>query len=399
MVHQSFVDFLVEEEVDLRATHDRVASFYLSAWGGLDAGLPALFDPRGEGELEDYGLRHLAEHLERAGRVDDLHRLLRLERRGGGVEAGTARAENAWYAARERVGQTQGYMNDLARAARLVQVADRPDVKPSQLKTSIGLGIRYALMSASLNSLARNIPPTLIAALVEKGVWLASQGLAYARVLSHQKKGRSIDRNQPPISDHHERATVLRETLGRVAPGDRRRRVPGRRLEALGHGTPGRGRPGRAGAGSGAGDRRARGPGPPPLAALGQVEGGMEVARGIGDEGSRARALKVLWRHPPGRGRARVEQALGVARGIGDEGSRARAWRHWARWRRRWKWRRGIGDEGSRALALMKMAPHLPDADRVRQSLAMALTIEDNGPQILALVGADASPGGTRTVG
>ena len=139
VVHQSFVDFLDEEDaVDLRAAHDRVASFYLSAWGGLDAGLPALFDAARREDLDDYGLRYLAEHLERAGRVDDLHRLLRLERRTGGAEAGPVHVENAWYAARERVGQTEGYMNDLARAARLVQLADRPDVEPGRPRPASG---------------------------------------------------------------------------------------------------------------------------------------------------------------------------------------------------------------------------------------------------------------------
>src|SRR5262249_51690841 len=158
-----------EKKVVLRSIHDRVASFYVIAWGGPDAGFPAMFDPARSEELDAYGLRHLAEHLERAGRADDIHRLLRLERRGGGGETGPARVENAWYAARERVGQTEGYMNDLARAARLVQAADRPDVELSQYKTpvapGIGLGIRYALMATSLNSLAQTIPPALIAAL------------------------------------------------------------------------------------------------------------------------------------------------------------------------------------------------------------------------------------------
>jgi hypothetical protein len=103
VVHQSFVDFLDEEDtVDLREAHDRVACFYLSAWGGPDAGLPALFDPARSEELDGYGLRHLAEHLERADRIDDLHRLLRVERRGDGAETWPAHAENAWYAAHER---------------------------------------------------------------------------------------------------------------------------------------------------------------------------------------------------------------------------------------------------------------------------------------------------------
>jgi hypothetical protein len=85
--------------------------------------------------------------------------------------AGSVNQKHLWFTAREWFGQTEGYINDLARAMRLVQVADRPDIGSSQLKTCIGLGIRYALMSASLHSLVRNIPPPLIVALVEKGVW------------------------------------------------------------------------------------------------------------------------------------------------------------------------------------------------------------------------------------
>ena len=132
MVHQSFVDFLDDQDlVDLRAANDRLVSFYLSAWGGTDAGLPALFDPARREKLDDYGLRHIAEHLERAGRIEELHQLLRLERSLGGVRSGPAHVENAWYAARERVGQTDGYMNDLSRAARLAQVANRPWVEPA----------------------------------------------------------------------------------------------------------------------------------------------------------------------------------------------------------------------------------------------------------------------------
>ena len=46
---------------------------------------------------------------------------------------------------------------------------------------AIGLQCRYALILASLNSLADNLPPNLIAALVEKGYWQPEQGLAYVQ--------------------------------------------------------------------------------------------------------------------------------------------------------------------------------------------------------------------------
>ena len=203
--------FVDELEDATRQAHTRISDIFIRCWGGLDAGLPALFDLAGTGGIVGYGLRHLAEHLEAAGREEDLHRLLRLERRVGDEKARTARAENVWFAARERVGQTEGYMNDLARAARLVQI------EPSQSKTCIGLGIRYALMSTSLISLARNIPPILIAALVQKGVWLASQGLAYARALPSEQRVCAFNYIINHIDDC-EKETVVREAL-KVAQG------------------------------------------------------------------------------------------------------------------------------------------------------------------------------------
>src|SRR5271165_4734221 len=68
-----------------------------------------------------------------------------------------------------------GYLLDLARARRGV------DQHIEGRSPAIGLRCRYALMTTSLNSLAGNIPPALLAALVESNMWLPSQGLAYAR--------------------------------------------------------------------------------------------------------------------------------------------------------------------------------------------------------------------------
>ncbi len=290
VVHQSFVDFLVEKKIVVPATHDRIASFYLSAWGGFDTGLPALFDPTRREELDDYGLRHLAEHLERAGRVDDLHRLLRLERRVGGVKNGLDRAENSWYAARERVSQTQGYMNDLARAARLVQIADRPAVEPSEYKTRIGPGIRYALMSTSLNNLAQNIPPALIAALVEKRIWLVPQGLAYARVLPLDMRVNALIGISSQLDPNEER-TVLREALD-------------------------------AARGIGSELARARA-----LTELGRVDEALAVAEAIGNEGARARALAEM--APRLTDTEQIGKALAVARGSGLSWPVLVPWRTW----------------------------------------------------------------------
>jgi len=82
VVHRSFTDFLVEiiDEADWLDYHARIADRYLAAWGGLDEDLPGLADAAGGGLDGSYGLRHLTAHLEGAGRIADLHRLLQLER-------------------------------------------------------------------------------------------------------------------------------------------------------------------------------------------------------------------------------------------------------------------------------------------------------------------------------
>ena len=108
---------------------------------------------------------HLTWHLERAGREDELHGLLREE---------TPAGRNGWFEVRERLGQVAGYLADLARARGAV--VRRAGPRPHAL----GLRCRYALIATSLNSLAGNLPPELLAALVERGGWLPAQGLAYA---------------------------------------------------------------------------------------------------------------------------------------------------------------------------------------------------------------------------
>jgi tetratricopeptide (TPR) repeat protein len=381
VVHQSFVDFLVEgKKVNLSKAHNQVASFYLSAWGGLDAGLPALFDPAQRGELDDYGLRHLAVHLERADRLDDLHRLLGLEWRDCRVEAGPARTENAWYAARERVGQTEGYMNDLARVARLVQVANRPDVGPSQYKTLIGLRIRYALMSTSVNNLARNIPPTLIAALVEKRVWLSSQGLAYARMLPPEKRVDALIELSTHL-DHDEKRTVLQEALD-AARGIVNESARASALARLG-------RPEEALAvAREIGDERARAGAlevlAPRLTEPGHVNEALAVAGEIGDDGARAGALAAL--APRMAATGQVDEALALARGIEHEWARASALAALAQLDEALAVARGIGPEGSRALALLKMTPHLANTAWVNEALAVASGIVDEGFRAVALV-------------
>jgi hypothetical protein len=386
VVHQSFVDFLGEEEmVDLRDAHDQVATYYLNKWGGLDEGLPALFDSaRSEQQLDGYGLQHLVEHLERACRVEDLHRLMRLERRDGGVETRAFRAENAWYAAHEHIGQTSGYMNDLARAARLLEQDVRPHVGSSQLKTCIGLEIRYALTSTSLNSLARNIPPRLTVALVEKLVWLRSHNNANAWVLQPNRAQAQIRTKSNP--NDWEKETVLQEALDAEGIGD-----AWSRANALAKLAPRLAELGQVEAAlqlaRGIRDETARAGAlaalAPRLAELGQVEAALAVAREIGAERSRAGALAELAPHLARLGRA--EEALELARGIGSEVTRARALATLGRVKEALEAVREIEGEWVRAKTLATLAPHLAALGRVEEALEVARGIGDKEDRTYAL--------------
>ncbi|MBV8317575.1 MAG: hypothetical protein JOZ53_21760, partial [Planctomycetaceae bacterium] len=254
--------------VTLRDAHGRLLERYRARTrGGLWHTLPD----------DGYIHAHLTWHLEQAGAPEGLHGLLSEE---------TAEGRNGWYEARERLGQVAGYLADLARIRRWV---DQPVEGRSP---AIGLGCRYALMITSLNSLAGNIPTELLAALVESGIWLPSQALAYAQqVPDGLKRVHTFSRLLPRLSVH-DRDQALRQALEAA----RAILVAERRVEALAALAPHL---------------------TPPL--LGPA---LEAVRAVGDEGSRARALAALAPHltPPLFG-----PALEAVRAVRDEGSRARA--------------------------------------------------------------------------
>ena len=130
--------------------------------------------------LTEYELRHLAAHLAGSGRAEDLHRLLALE---------TDDIRNAWYDAKAAIGDMAGYIADVVQARLLAEEIGA--------KRDIGLQIRYALMISSIHSLAQNIPPVLLGAMVRKGLRSPSEGLTYIR----------------QIPDHRLRAEALVEVL------------------------------------------------------------------------------------------------------------------------------------------------------------------------------------------
>jgi NTP pyrophosphatase (non-canonical NTP hydrolase) len=143
---------------------------------------------------------HLTWHLEQAGQEDKLHALMREE---------TAEGRNGWYGARERLGQVAGFLSDADRAWRLAEQA----YDSRQSSSAIGLQCCYALMITSLRSLAENIAPGLLSALVEKGIWLGLQGLAYARHVQDDEQRAEALAALAPYLDLADRDQALREAL------------------------------------------------------------------------------------------------------------------------------------------------------------------------------------------
>jgi hypothetical protein len=137
-------------------THCRIADRYLTAWGDLSAGLPDLTADLKLGQLDGgYGQRHIAAHLEYAGRQDDLHLLL---------------DHYSWYAAHQEQLMYAEYRADLMRARRLAaQHIDRVRAA-GETAPMIAREIRYALMDASIESISASMTPGLLCALVEQGL-------------------------------------------------------------------------------------------------------------------------------------------------------------------------------------------------------------------------------------
>ncbi|WP_424095889.1 NB-ARC domain-containing protein [Moorena producens] len=264
---------------------------------------------------DGYIYSHLIWHLEKAKKINDIHQLLKEE---------TPAGDNGWYWQCERHAKTANFIKDVSKAWAIA--ADNFTENPTE---SISLQCRYALITTSLNSLAGNIPPELMAALVKNKIWTPAQALAYVRQkkdsFGQAKSLEAISEYLPPsllpealdcargISDEYSRADAL-ETLAPHLPDLLL-------LQAL------------------------------------------DCARGISDEKDRANALRALAPHLPDV----LPQALDCARGISDEKDRADALVALAPYLpdvllpKALDCARGIKYENDRAKALVALAPHLPD--------------------------------------
>jgi hypothetical protein len=94
--------------------------------------------------LSGYELGHLVAHLTSAGRTKEVHRLLRLQ---------TTTGRNAWFEAKE-AGYVRSYVDDVVAAWDLVQVESAALAAAGGQIPTLGLEYRYALIRASVTSLA-----------------------------------------------------------------------------------------------------------------------------------------------------------------------------------------------------------------------------------------------------
>ncbi len=323
--------------------------------------------------LEDDGYiyNHLLWHLEKAGQIAQIHLLLREE---------TAEGHNGWYSQCEREGKTAIFIKDVSRAWQLAE--EHFIENPSQ---SIALQVRYALITTSLNSLATNIPPELIAALIKHEIWTPAQGLVYVRQSQDSsKQAEGLEKITPYLPP-----TLLPEAL-EIARGIGSENYRAEALIGLAPHLPESLLPEALEVARGIGNEYYRAgalTGLAPHLPESLLPEALEVARGIGNEYCRAGALTGLAPHLP---ESSLPEAL-VARGIGNEYYRAGALTGLAPHLpesllpEALEIARGIGDENSRAWALTGLAPHLPEV--LPEALEVARGIGNEYYRAEALIG------------
>ncbi|MEH1995310.1 NB-ARC domain-containing protein, partial [Nostoc sp.] len=292
--------------------------------------------------LDDgYIHQYLVWHLEKAGQVEEIHQLLREK---------SATGSNGWYEVREQLAQTAGYITDISRAWELAEA----NWNESTLPQVVSWQCRYALITASLNSLAANLPAKLLVALVKNNFWTPEQGLAYALQNPKPKdKVNSLTQLVNYLPSNLEKL-VLQKALAaaRAIQNESDRALA---LRALAEKLPE------------------------------LLPEALAAARAIQDEYSRALALRALAEKLPPE---LLPEALAAAREIQDEYYRALALRALAEklpelLPEALAAAREIQGESDRALALRALAEKLPEL--LPEALAAARAIQDEYSRALAL--------------
>jgi hypothetical protein len=180
--------------VDAIKQNQRIVNYYQAgkkSWAEVD--LKEIVE-------DDYGRRHLAQHLVKAGLAQELHLLLALEKDG----------KPAWFKLKDDKGETAEFLDDLELAW-----AEADKAYNCERGKSIGLQCRYALIKASINSLAE-IPLKLMLALIKHQYWQPIKVFTYALQVPDPKQRCEIltaIANQLADTDPL-KAQVLKSALG-----------------------------------------------------------------------------------------------------------------------------------------------------------------------------------------
>jgi NB-ARC domain len=129
---------------------------------------------------DGYIHRRLTWHMKQAGWLDEIHALMAMS---DDFPSGTLRerGNNAWFEACDRIGQPAIFVEDVARAWELAE-----QMYGSEPTRSIGLQCRYALITATLNSLVANLPIRMMAKFVKQGFWAVEQAWAYVEQIQNE---------------------------------------------------------------------------------------------------------------------------------------------------------------------------------------------------------------------
>ena len=205
IVHKSFADFLGgRPELDLPATHQAVAQWLADAtrWPAHDA----------------YALRQRAGHLRHAGDGAALDALI---------------DDEAWFAAHEAAdASAAGFLADVMQVWAWHAEADRAAATAGQPLPALAAEVHCALLAATLRQRSANMPPGLLAALVQQGHWQPVTALAVIDQMPEAgDRDDALLALAPVLPDE---ASVLQALQRR--PADAGHAALAARLAALGHG-------------------------------------------------------------------------------------------------------------------------------------------------------------------
>jgi hypothetical protein len=171
--------------------------------------------------LTTYELRHLPRHLAEAGRVDDLHRLLSLEREpaDGNVEPLrlTGRSINTWYVAATHDGGQRLYLDQLEVATRSAEQATAVALRAGQGGAGAIWEFHYALSAASVRNVSANIPVRLLASLMRRGLLSQDEALSHVRQIPDALQRAEGLTNLMRLLDEEAAADVAGEALAAVS--------------------------------------------------------------------------------------------------------------------------------------------------------------------------------------